>query len=129
AILNPPYAQTVADEKFKTFAARDLYAYFLEKIIDTSEGFISITPQSFTHSTKFTALRELLINKYENISIYSFDNMPDSIFKGIKFGSINTNTVNSTRAAITVAHKSKNKNHKMTPLLRWVSSTRSEMLS
>ena len=129
AILNPPYVMVSANPKFKTSQTRDLYAYFMEKIILSSKGFISITPQGFTNGDKFSSLRKLLIGNFNQLKIYCFDNVPDSIFKGIKFGSTNTNTTNSTRAAVTVAQKSNVKNYFITPLLRWRSATRVQMLS
>ena len=86
-IVNPPYLATEIDDRFQTAKAGDLYAYFLENIIKTSRGFISITPQSFTNAGKFKTLRKLLLESYENITIYTFDNVPANIFKGIKFGS------------------------------------------
>ena len=52
-IVNPPYLATEVDTRFETARARDLYAYFMENIIKTSKGFISVTPQSFTNSGKF----------------------------------------------------------------------------
>jgi len=129
AILNPPYVLTKSDDRFETSQARDLYAYFLEKIIKTTQGFVSITPQTFTNGQKFKSFRGLLIDNFSNIKIYCFDNVPDSIFRGIKFGSKNTNKANSTRAGIIVASKKENeKSFKITPLLRWRSKDRKQFL-
>lgn len=129
AILNPPYASTAENKTFQTHKTRDLYAYFLEKVIKTSKGFISVTPQSYTNGEKFHILRKLLINKFNNLYIYNFDNIPDSIFKGIKFGSVNTNTANSTRASILVATSKETRNYKITPLLRWQTNQREQMFN
>jgi hypothetical protein len=128
AIINPPYLNTVEDARFETAKCTDLYAYFLENVIKTSEGFISITPQSFTNAEKFFTLRSLLLHKFENLTVYCFDNVPDSIFKGVKYGSANTNRVNSVRAAIMVAG-SRMKGHKITSLLRWRTSEREQMFA
>jgi hypothetical protein len=128
-IVNPPYLETgKPDPRFETGKCRDLYAYFLENIIKTSRGFIGITPQSFTNAAKFTVLRKLLLDNFQNISIYNFDNVPDNIFHGIKFGSKNSNKTNSIRAAITVALPNP-KIRRITSLLRWQSSERKEMLA
>jgi len=129
AILNPPYVVVEPDIRFETSSARDLYAYFLEKIIKTSSGFVSITPQTFTNGQKFHSLRRLLLNNFDNIDIYCFDNVPDNIFRGIKFGSKNTNKANSTRAGIIVA-KQNNKEQifRITPLLRWRVKERQKLL-
>jgi len=117
-IVNPPYLSTKVDSRFETAKAGDLYAYFLENIIKTSKGFISITPQSFTNAQKFRSLRKLILDNFQNIKIFTFDNVPANIFKGIKFGSKNSNQANSMRAAIVVALPGKGKPH-ITSLVRW----------
>jgi hypothetical protein len=122
-IVNPPYLATAVDDRFETAKAGDLYAYFLENIIKTSRGFISITPQSFTNAGKFKTLRKLLLESYTNITIFTFDNVPANIFKGIKFGSKNSNQANSIRAAIIVALEGKGR-RRITSLIRWRSSER-----
>jgi hypothetical protein len=122
-IVNPPYLATDVDGRFETSKAGDLYAYFLENIIKTSRGFISITPQSFTNAGKFASLRKLLLDNYENLTIYTFDNVPANIFKGIKFGSKNSNQANSIRASIVIAREGKGK-RRITSLIRWRSSER-----
>lgn len=129
AILNPPYAASEQDIHFETSKIADLYAYFLEKIIKTSAGFISITPQTFTNGRKFNSLRKLLLNNFTVLDVYCFDNVPDNIFRGIKFGSKNTNIVNSTRAGIIVAKQTDNKQiFRITPLLRWRVKERQKLL-
>lgn len=122
-IVNPPYLATKTDERFETSKASDLYSYFLENIIKTSKGFISITPQSFTNAKKFESLRRLLLDKFQNLTIFNFDNVPANIFKGIKFGSKNTNKANSIRVAITIAIPGEG-SRRITSLLRWRSSER-----
>ena len=122
-IVNPPYLALKADERFETAKASDLYAYFMENIIKTSKGFISITPQSFTNAKKFESLRKLLLDKFNNLTIFNFDNVPANVFKGIKFGSKNSNRANSIRVAITIAVPGEGK-QRITSLLRWRSSER-----
>ncbi|MBU4082444.1 SAM-dependent methyltransferase [Patescibacteria group bacterium] len=130
AILNPPYVSVEPDENFETSAARDLYAYFVEKVIKTSAGFISITPQTFTNGRRFNPLRRLLINNFNKVDIYCFDNVPDNVFHGIKFGSKNTNKANSVRAGIIVARQGdKKKVFRITPLLRWKTAERQKFFS
>ena len=129
AILNPPYVMVEPDARFETSQARDLYAYFLEKVTKTSTGFVSITPQTFTNGQKFNSLRKLLLNNFTALDVYCFDNVPDNIFRGIKFGSKNTNTANSTRAGIIVAKQNGNKQiFRITPLLRWRVKERQNLL-
>jgi hypothetical protein len=122
-LVNPPYLATDIDVRFETSKAGDLYAYFLENIIKTSRGFISITPQSFTNAGKFKSLRKLLLDNYENLTIFTFDNVPANIFKGIKFGSKNSNTANSIRASIVIAREGSG-TRRITSLIRWRSSER-----
>lgn len=126
-IVNPPYRSiSEEDPRFETAKAKDLYAYFLENILKTSTGFVSITPQSFTNARKFLTLRSLLIEKYPDLKIFNFDNIPGNIFFGVKFGSDNSNKANSIRVAITVA-KQGQKRHRITSLLRWRTGERSSM--
>lgn len=126
-IVNPPYLGLKSeDSRFETAKSKDLYAYFLENIIKTSTGFVSVTPQSFTNAGKFKGTRKLLLEKYPTLKIYSFDNIPGNVFYGVKFGSSNSNTANSIRAAITVA-KQEEKSRKVTSLLRWKTSERREL--
>ena len=128
AILNPPYVVVEADKRFKTSESRDLYAYFLERVMQSTKGFISITPQTFTNGQKFGTLRKMLLENFKNVSVYCFDNVPDNIFRGIKFGSSNTNKANSTRAGIIVAKKEGVGIFKITPLLRWRVKERQTLL-
>lgn len=125
-LMNPPYVGVSQDTRFESFKSGDLYAYFLEKATKHSNGVIAITPQSFLNATKFEGLRNILVG--HGLKIYSFDNVPDTIFKGFKFGSQNTNTSNSTRAAITVIDKTSSKTV-ITPLLRWRAAERSVMFA
>jgi hypothetical protein len=127
-IVNPPYLAAPADSRFETAKSGDLYSYFLENIIKSSKGFISVTPQSFTNAGKFISLRRLLLRNYENLTIFNFDNVPANIFKGIKFGSQNTNQANSIRAAIMIAAPGMGV-PRITSLLRWRSHEREELFT
>ena len=122
-IVNPPYLAAKIDSRFETSKAGDLYSYFLENIIKSSKGFISITPQSFTNAQKFQSLRKLLLDNFTNLRIFTFDNVPANVFKGIKFGSTNSNQANSIRAAIIIALPGKGKPY-ITSLVRWRTSER-----
>lgn len=129
AILNPPYVSGVLDERFETSSARNLYAYFIERVASLCRtGYISITPQTFTNGDSFHTLREVIIRGHTSLDVYCFDNVPDNIFCGIKYGSGNTNRANSTRAGVIIARKSKKQSHRITPLLRWRSHQRQQML-
>lgn len=125
-IMNPPYLAGSKDARFETSQSGDLYAYFMENAAKTSIGFISVTPQSFTNAAKFRPLRALLLRRFSSLTVYAFDNVPANIFRGIKFGSTNSNKANSTRAAITVASNSSPSN-KITGLTRWRSVERERL--
>jgi hypothetical protein len=128
-IVNPPYLATKRkDPRFETGRSADLYAYFLENIVKTSGGFIAVTPQSFTNARKFEPLRALLLDRYRNLTVLCFDNIPGNVFSGIKFGSRNSNTANSTRAAITVALPGDG-SRRITSLMRWRSAERQQMFA
>jgi len=127
SILNPPYLAVKAYENFETSSCGDLFVYFLERIIKNSKGFISITPQTFTNGKKYQPLRKMLLDNFEGLRILCFDNVPDNVFKGIKFGSTNSNTANSTRAAIIIAQKTGRK--QITSLLRWKTEERKMFIS
>jgi hypothetical protein len=128
-IVNPPYKSLLeADDRFETAESKDLYAYFLENIIKSSKGFVSITPQSFTNAKKFAPIRRLLLNEFSDLTIFTFDNIPGNIFFGVKHGSSNSNKANSTRIAISVAKQGENR-RRITSLLRWRTSERAQLFS
>lgn len=127
-IMNPPYVTlTTKDTRFDTADALNLFAWFMERAIKTSRGFVSITPQGFTNGKKFESLRAMMKDSGKGFDIMCFDNVPDAIFRGIKFGSTNTNQSNSTRAAVTVFGASSER--RITRMLRWTATQRAEMLS
>ena len=130
-ISNPPYAaiQQVGIDWKNTQVlndSRELYSCFMEKIIKESNSSVIITPYSFISGSKFYSLRTIM-NQY-NGEIYSFDNVPGNIFCGRKHGIFNTNTSNSVRAAITVVCKDNSDGFKLTPLIRFKSTERKELL-
>lgn len=123
-LMNPPYVVVPRDDRFPDSAdSRDLYAYFLERMLRLGRrGVVAITPQSFTSGRKFAGLRRLLVRQLESMDVYCFDNVPDNVFRGVKFGSQNSNRVNSTRAAVLVGlvgDPDAPRRHRITPLLRW----------
>jgi len=69
-IMNPPY--------FK-YMESDIYSYFIEKACNTTKGFVSINPISFTNGVNFKKNRESILN-YKSITLYHFDNIPGHIF-------------------------------------------------
>jgi len=131
-ISNPPYAKfsMINDKWLNTkiqVSTKELYASFMEKIINSSKSAVIITPYSFLGGSKFQPLRESL-NK-NNGYIVVFDNVPGSIFNGRKHGIFNSNTANSVRAAITVVENKPNiKGFKTTHLIRFKNQERKKLL-
>jgi hypothetical protein len=125
-IVNPPYGKlTKRYDGYVTQSCNDMYALFLERI-SHADNVVAITPQSFIGATKMEPLRNVL---YENMSGYviAYDNVPGNIFYGRKHGIFNTNTANSVRAAITIAHHDDRHDWKVTPMLRWQSNERDKI--
>jgi predicted RNA methylase len=132
-ISNPPYgkikdAPKSWDQTDILLNTKDLYAVFMDKIISQSNAACIISPHSFMGSNKFISLRNKL-NNYNGI-IYSFDNVPGSIFNGRKHGIFNTNSSNSVRAAITVIENKDNiKGFKISPFIRFKTEERDSVLN
>lgn len=131
-ISNPPYAlvskiSSSWERSNVTIDTKELYSMFMEKIMLQSKASVIITPYSFIGGNKFYSLR-LLMNNYNGF-IVSFDNVPGNIFCGRKHGIFNTNTANSVRAAITVVqNKEKYKGFRLTPLIRFKTEERKQLL-
>lgn len=128
AILNPPYARAPEKPGYRTRGTRDLFAYFLERVTITSRGFIAVTPASYLSIPKFQPLRDCLEEAAGGGDVYVFDNVPDTLFRGYKFGSNNTSKTNFVRAAITVSSPRMNR-WRLTPILRWSTSSRRRMFA
>ena len=125
-IVNPPYARTGERAEYETARARDLFAYFLEKVAKSSKGFIAVTPASYLSVPKFQSLRNVVDSQFDGGRVYAFDNVPDTLFRGYKFGSNNTSKTNFVRAAITVCSPTLT-SWQVTPIIRWTSATRALM--
>jgi hypothetical protein len=133
ALMNPPYVVVPRDDRFDSADSRDLYAYFVERMLTLGRrGIVAITPQSFTSGRKFAGLRRLLVRRLQTMDVYCFDNVPDNVFRGVKFGSQNSNRVNSTRAAVLVGltgSAEAPRRHRITPLLRWRAHERADLFA
>lgn len=125
-VMNPPYVRVSPRAEFDTARAGDLYAYFMEQAALNHKGFISITPASYTAAAKFSPLRRLLLEKFDNIESIVFDNVPDTVFRGFKYGSVNSSNVNFVRGCVTVCG-GRRSGRWITPILRWRSHSRSRM--
>lgn len=132
-ISNPPYYKITEISKSWDVTdvinnTRELYSAFIEKIIANSTRSVLITPYSFLGGNKFYSLR-LAMNNHNGF-IVSFDNIPGNIFNGRKHGVFNSNTSNSVRAAITVVeNKRGKKGFRLSPLIRFKTHERSQLLN
>lgn len=124
-IVNPPYGPTSRVEGLRTANTREHYAYFLERITTESRGFIAITPAAFLAAPKYAVLRRVLEERRGG-DVLVFDNVPDTCFRGYKFGSTNTSRTNFVRAAITVCSPDDTR-WRVTPILRWMARSRSRL--
>ncbi|VEU79183.1 Type I restriction-modification system methyltransferase subunit [Metamycoplasma cloacale] len=131
-ISNPPYAKIdtplVSWKKTDiSLKSKELYAIFIEKIIEESNAAVIISPFSFLSSNKFYLLREKM-SLLGGGFVISFDNVPGTIFAGKKYGIFNSNKGNSVRAAITVFNKQETLGFKISPLIRFKTEQREEIL-
>lgn len=132
ALFNPPYVNVPRDPRFVSSDARDLYAFFLERMLELGRGIVAITPVTFTSGRRHAELRRLLVRRLERMDVYCFDNVPDFVFRGVKFGSQNSNQVNSTRAAVVVGLRGETdapRRHRITPMMRWRAVERAELFA
>lgn len=112
-ISNPPYG-------------KKMDAAFIEKVVEERCPAVMITPHSFMGGSTFTATRQ----KMDEIggTIFSFDNVPGNIFKGKKYGIFNSNTANSTRAAIIILDPAKD-GYLVSPFIRFKTEDRAAVLN
>lgn len=127
-IANPPYARTNPRPGLETSQTRDLFAFFLERIVRTSLGAIVVTPASYLSSPRYAPVRDVLNDACDGGDVFVFDNVPDTLFRGFKYGSKNTSNTNFVRAAITVVKPSASV-WRITPILRWTSRSRAELFA
>lgn len=123
-IVNPPYARTEQLPEWRTGRAGELYAYFLERV-SASAGFVAITPASHLGGAKYASVRDILESRSGG-EVVVFDNVPDTCFRGFKYGSTNSSTTNFVRAAITVSSPA-HEGWMITPILRWAVRSRVRM--
>lgn len=132
SIANPPYAPIEGIDKSRweyvdvAVESGDLYAAIMAKIVAESRSSVVLTPYSFISGKKFAKLRNLMCVSHSG-SIYSFDNVPGTIFCGRKHGIFNSNTSNSVRAAITVSTEAHG-GYRVSPLIRFRTDERERLL-
>lgn len=131
-ISNPPYAkinEINQNWKYKESIteSKDLYVGFIEKIVRESKRAVIVTPQSYIVGKKFSKIRDTL-NKRGGGEIYSFDNVPGTLFNGKKEGIFNTNTANGVRASI-VLFSNEIKGYRLTHLIRFKTDQRTKVIN
>lgn len=127
-IVNPPYGRTQTRPGLSTQDTREFFAYFLERVAASSRGFIAVTPASYLSAPKFQVLRDVLDEETGGGRVFVFDNVPDTLFRGYKFGSSNTSSTNFVRAAITVCAPG-DESWQVTPIIRWRSVNRARVFT
>lgn len=131
-ISNPPYSQIKEIKKDWEYKesineSKDLYIGFIEKIIRSSKKAVVVSPQSYLVGSKFKTIRDVLFDNGCG-EIYSFDNVPGTLFNGRKQGVFNTNTANGVRASILTFNKSDNKGYRLTHLIRFRTDEREKVI-
>ena len=122
-ISNPPYSRSAGPVRTKGAGdARDLYAGFLAKIVESAKRAVVISPQSFLVGGTFLSLRRHIAS-HAHGEIFVFDNVPSGAFCFRKEGVFNTNSSNSVRAAISLFEKGAGL-FRLTPLIRFHSYER-----
>lgn len=126
-ICNPPYGKNidlVHSNYICAAATKEMYVAFMEKVLLNKIPAVFITPHSYLGGDSFKELRREMCGG----KIFAFDNVPGNIFNGPKFGIFNSNTANSTRAAISILNP-KEKEIYVAPFIRYKSEERSKILN
>ncbi len=123
-LMNPPYGRTQLRDDYQLGPTRELFAYFMEKVCTSAKGFVAVTPAAYLNGARYGPLRDLLEDK--GGKVYVFDNVPDTVFRGYKYGSSNTSRTNFVRACITVV-KPGEQQWRITPIIRWGVASRAKM--
>lgn len=131
-ITNPPYSLVKdLDNKWNDSVvmreSKDLYAGFMDKILDYAEHAVLVTPQSYLVAQKFSKLRKKLGENFYG-EIFSFDNVPGTLFNGKKHGIFNTNTANGVRASITNIKRNGHNGFRLTHLIRFKTDQRKDVI-
>ena len=131
-ITNPPYSLVTDIKKSWTKSdvmsqSKDLYAGFIDKILTYSNNAVIVSPQSFLVSDKFSILREKLGANFYG-EIFSFDNVPGTLFNGRKHGIFNTNNANAVRASISSIKRNGHQGFRLSHLIRFRSEQRKDVI-
>lgn len=125
---NPPF---VANQKGSS-KWKNLYADFIERSLELSRNSAHlhyIVPLSIAFSRDYSALRSCLRALNSEISITSYDNIPDTLFKSGKPKHTNTNKANSQRTSILSVVPTKTPRVYASALQRWSKAERTDLLS
>jgi hypothetical protein len=130
ALGNPPYASypeglstVFLDANYKAVSSGDLYALFLERVVQTTRSISGhlgfIVPLSLTFSNRLASLRNVLKSELRIWNIYSFDKRPQAIFPNVQ-----------QRTSIIVGHPSRDVMRiRSGPLVRWKPEERKSLFS
>ncbi|MCL2176426.1 MAG: N-6 DNA methylase [Firmicutes bacterium] len=131
-ITNPPYNVVKKLEESWRYSevmkeSMELYAGFIDKILDYCNHAVIVCPQSFLVADKFSKLREKLGAGFSG-EVFSFDNVPGTLFNGRKHGIFNTNNANGVRASITNLKRA-NAGFRLSHLIRFKTGQRKVVLN
>jgi len=132
-ITNPPYSVIKTFNKNwnvddVVLQAKDLYASFMYKIINYCDNAVIVSPQSYLVADKFSKLREKLTESFCG-EIFSFDNVPGTLFNGRKHGIFNTNSANGVRASIASIKRNGHTGFNLTHLIRFRTDQREDVIN
>jgi len=123
---NPPYVSNASGSKW-----RNLYADFVEAMLSypaKSTSLSLILPISICFSRHYADLRQMVLDTQIGVSIASYDNIPNALFKSGKPESKNSNKSNSQRCVIIHAGGPNRQLRETTALLRWKAVDRAAFL-
>lgn len=123
---NPPFVANPRGARW-----RNLYADFVEAMLSYRgvKGVSLILPLSVCFSRDYADLRATIRTAGLGISVSSYDNIPDCLFKAGKPDSTNTNRANSQRCTILNLGGPDPMLREASPLLSWPASERATLLS
>lgn len=123
---NPPYVSNPSGSKW-----RNLYADFVDTMLSYPARSISLSlilPISICFSRYYAGLRKMMLDARIGISIASYDNIPNALFKSGKPESKNSNKSNSQRCVVIHAGGPDQELRETTALLRWKAADRAKFL-
>jgi hypothetical protein len=124
---NPPYVKNDKNSEYP-----NLFAEFTRKSIGSIKkpnSVYFILPLSIAFSQVYSKLRTVIRDSNFRTTLYNFDNIPDSLFRFGKPGSINSNNANSQRCSIICLKPATKFSLFSTQLICWKKSEREKLFA